>query len=114
MIGNALPKSLLPMQKFLERLDSLAGIASGGDRMVVWLERGAFAFLVLMVIAAPHSIAATQTAWLTGMFLWVARLFLKPRPQLQFGLLDLALWAFFGWSVLTAFTSYAPDISVGQ
>src|SRR5687767_162319 len=113
MIETALPNSYSRMQNFFERLDSLAGVA-GGDRMAIWLERGAFVFLVLMTVAAPHSIAATQTAWLTGMFLWIARLFVKPRPRLTFGLLDIALWALFVWSVITSLASYAPDTSINK
>ncbi len=101
------------MQNMLARLDSLADVGEG-SRKVIWLERIAFVFLVLMVISAPHSIAATQIAWLTGMFVWLIRLFLKPRIKFRFGVLDAALWAFFAWSVLTSLTSYAPDISLNK
>lgn len=102
------------MQTFIKRLDELAATTGAAPPMAQWLERGAFVFLILMVVSAPHSIAATQTAWLTGMFLWVARLFAPPRPALRFGALDVALWAFFGWSILTSLTSYAPDISIDK
>jgi len=101
------------MQTVLERLDDLAGI-DARDRTVAWLERIAFVFLVLMVVSAPHSIAATQTAWITGMFVWLIRLFFKPRVKFRFGPLDMALWAFFAWSVVTSLTSYAPDISLNK
>ena len=101
------------MQKWIAALDELAGI-SVGDRAAVWLERTAFFFLVLMVISAPHSIAATQTAWLIGMFAWIIRLFLRPRVQFRFTALDAALWIFFAWSMITSLTSYAPDISVNK
>jgi O-antigen ligase len=101
------------MQTALRRLDELAGI-DARDRAVAWLERIAFVFLVLMVVAAPHSIAATQTAWITGMFVWIVRLFFKPRVKFRFSALDIALWAFFGWSVITSLTSYAPDISINK
>ena len=66
------------MPTVLTRLDEIASI-DDGKPSVVWLERIAFAFLVLMVIFAPHSIAATQTAWVIGMTAWIARLFMKPR-----------------------------------
>lgn len=98
------------MQKFLERLDKIAGIETG-NAMVSWLERGAFVFLILMLAAAPHSIAATQTAWIIGMLLWVARLAIRPRLRLKFGLLDAALWSFFGWSVISSVFSYEPPTS---
>lgn len=101
------------MQTALRRLDELAGI-DAGDRAVAWLERIAFVFLVVTVVAAPHSIAATQTAWITGMFVWIVRLFFKPRVRFRLRALDIALWAFFAWSVITSLTSYAPDISINK
>ena len=88
------------MAEFLEKLDSLANIETENKRARL-LERIAFVFLVIMVLAMPHSIAATQTAWLIGMFAWVIRLFIKPRPKLVRTPLDIALWAFFGWSVIS-------------
>ncbi len=81
------------MRKILGRLDELAGIETENN-FGKWLERVAFIFLILMVLSAPHSIAATQIAWLSGMFLWTIRLFVKPRPKLVRTPLDLALWIF--------------------
>jgi len=78
------------MAGFFERLDEVAGVQGGVA--VVWLERVAFVFLVLTFAAAPHSIAATQTAWIVGMFAWIVRLFLKPRVRFRFGWLDAGLW----------------------
>jgi O-antigen ligase len=101
------------MQKILERLDELAGIETKNN-FAEWLERIAFTFLILTVLSAPHSIAATQIAWLSGMLFWTIRLFIKPRPKLVGTPLDFALWIFFGWSIITAIFSYAPDISVGK
>lgn len=101
------------MQRFLQKFDRLAGIETENG-LALWLERIAFAFLILMILSAPHSIAATQTAWLTGMFVWFIRLFLKPRPRLFRTALDVPLWAFFGWSVVSSIFSYAPDISIDK
>ena len=101
------------MQKFLRWLDEIA-VTNQESNSAKWLERIAFVFLVLMILSAPHSIAATQTAWLIGMFAWFVRLFIKPRPKLVRTSLDAALWAFFGWSVITSFFSYAPDISLDK
>lgn len=101
------------MRKFLKWLDEIAG-TNRENKLVLRLERIVFVFLVLMILSAPNSIAATQTAWLTGMFVWVVRLFVKPRPRLVRTPLDIALWAFFGWTLITSLTSYAPDISVNQ
>jgi hypothetical protein len=99
------------MQKFLQRLDDIAQV-NHESKIGAQLERLAFIFLVLMVVAAPHSIAATQTAWILGMLAWIIRFFLKPRPKFVRTPLDVALWAFFVWSALTCAFSYAPDISV--
>jgi hypothetical protein len=101
------------MQKILGRLDELAGIETE-NVFAKWLERVAFIFLILTVLSAPHSIAATQIAWLSGMLFWTIRLFVKPRPKLVRTPLDFALWSFFAWSVITAVFSYAPDISAGK
>jgi hypothetical protein len=119
------------MRGFFDWLDELAGIEKESGA-VAWLERVAFVFLILMVLAAPHSIAATQTAWIAGMFLWLVSVGLRKlaRGRLeenrrvgknrrhQFfvrrGALDVALWAFFLWSAVTSLTSYAPDISIDK
>ena len=101
------------MQKILKRFDVLAGVETENS-FAGWFERVAFIFLILMVLVAPHSIAATQIAWLAGMLFWAIRLFVKPRPKLARTPLDLALWSFFVWSVITAVFSYAPDISIDK
>ncbi len=101
------------MQKFFAWLDELAR-TNHENKTVLRLERIAFIFLILMTISAPHSIAATQTAWLCGMLAWFIRLFIKPCPRLVRTPLDIALWAFFGWTVITAVFSYAPDISIDK
>jgi hypothetical protein len=93
------------MKKLLDWFDRLA--EPTGQRVIArWLDRIAFIFLLLTVIAAPHSIAATQIAWLTGMFLWLVRLVFKPRVKFRFTPLDAALWGLFAWSVLSAIFSY--------
>lgn len=100
------------MRKFFERLDGLAGIENGG--VVAWLERAAFVFLVLTFAAAPHSIAATQTAWLIGMAVWIVRLFFRPRVRFRFGWLDVALWGLFVWSIVSSLVSYEPAMSLNK
>ncbi len=101
------------MQKIFERLDDLAGTESD-NAIVRWLERAAFVFLLLMLGAAPHSIAATQTAWIVGMFLWVVRLFFRPKVKLKLGPLDFALWGLFVWSVVSSLVSYEPAVSLDR
>ncbi|MEP7148094.1 MAG: O-antigen ligase family protein [Acidobacteriota bacterium] len=106
------------MLGFFERLDALAE-TNHGPSSVRWLERIAFVFLILMIVSAPHSIAATQIAWLTGMFAWMISVVLRWQSgNLRVGgaprALSIALWLLFAWSVVTSLTSYAPDISINK
>ncbi len=101
------------MHNFLEKLDDLADIKTE-NALARMLERTAFIFMILMFVSAPHSIAATQIAWLTGMFAWFVRLFLKPRPQFLRTLLDIPLWIFFGWSIISSVFSYDPLTSLDK
>lgn len=80
----------------------------------VWLERATVATLFLFALAAPHSIAGAQTAWLLGMALWLARYLVRPRPATQRTPVDLWLLGFFVLTFLTALTSYDPDVSIGK
>jgi uncharacterized membrane protein len=81
-------------------------------RFVSGLDRAIVAWLFVLAAAAPHSIAATQIAWMCGMLLWVVRLILRPRFHRT--PVDYALAAFMLLTVISAFTSYAPDISTGK
>jgi len=101
------------MRNFFKKLDELADIKIEND-LIRWLERTAFVFMILMFVFAPHSIAATQIAWLTGMFVWVVRIFFKPRPRLVRTPLDVALWIFFAWSVVSSIFSYDPLTSLDK
>lgn len=101
------------MRGFFDWIDETAGI-DGENKIAVLLERIAFIFLVLMILAAPHSIAVTQTAWLLGTVVWLVRFLVNPRPRFIRTPLDAALWIFFGWTVLTSIFSYAPDISINK
>lgn|GEM_PF-213587 len=113
------------MRSFLAWLDDIADV-SGETGLVLWLDRAAFAFLVLMVVAAPHSIAATQTAWLTGMTAWLILLALRwqrshtataaasPLLDRRARWLGYSLWAFFLWSVVSSIFSYEPAISIDR
>jgi hypothetical protein len=67
-----------------------------------------------MALFAPHSVALTQTAWLTGMALWVARFAFFPRPTLHRSPLDYALLGFFVLSGISAVFSYNPFMSIGK
>ncbi len=102
MIGN-----------LLQKLDSTAGIRKNG-RFVVFLERAAFVFLILMILMSPHSIAATQTMWLLGMLFWIARHLVRPLPKTKGTFLVVPILALYGWTVVSSIVSYAPDISMGK
>ena len=101
------------MEGIFERLDRLAGIGKSAFA-VRWLERTAFVFLVLMVVTAPHSIAASQASWILGLLATVVRIALKPRITFRFKALDIALWAFFLWAVISSVFSYEPAISLDK
>ena len=93
------------MKKLLDWLDRLAE-PTPEPSLAKWLERISFVFLTLMVLSAPHSIAATQIAWITGMFLWLVRLIFQPRIKFRITLVDAALWGLFAWSVISSLFSY--------
>lgn len=80
----------------------------------LWLERGILFWLFAFAVFAPHSIAATQIAWLCGMLFWVLRFIFRPRPLLFRTPVDYALFGFFILTGLTAFLSYEPLVSVGK
>ncbi len=80
----------------------------------VWLDWGVVVCLFVLAVAAPHSIAATQVAWLCGMLLWVVRYFVRPRPVLHRTPLDYALLGFFILTFLSALLSYDRGESIGK
>lgn len=78
------------------------------------LDSGVLVFLFLFAASAPNSIAATQSAWLVGMLLWLVRFAFRPRPRLYKTPVDYFLLGFFILSGLSAFLSYEPMVSVGK
>ncbi|PYS95930.1 MAG: hypothetical protein DMF65_13645, partial [Acidobacteria bacterium] len=72
------------------------------------------ACLFLFALAAPHSIAGAQVAWLLAMLFWVARFFARPRPKIYRTPVDPWLLGFFVLTFLTALTSYDPEVSIGK
>ncbi len=79
-----------------------------------WLERAVVGCLFIIAVFAPHSIAVTQAAWLLGMALWVARLFIYPRPKFLSSPVDYALLGFFILSGISSVFSYSPVMSIGK
>ena len=98
---------------FLGFIDDLAE-PSTENRAAALLDRVAFAFVILMALAAPHSIAATQTAWLIGMTAWVARQFVHSRPAFRVTAVGWALLAYFAFSAMSAVFSYEPGVSIDK
>ena len=78
------------------------------------IDPGIIVCLFLIALFAPHSIAATQTAWLVGMTLWVLRFAFFPRPRLFRSPVDYVLLAFFVLSGISGVFSYSPLISMGK
>jgi len=101
------------MVSFFDRLDSFAGIENGSGTAKT-IDRLSFVFLILTAVSAPHSIAATQVAWACGLLcVWLRRLW-TPRSAFRIHALEMALWAFFGWSVISAVFSYEPAVSLDR
>lgn len=84
------------------------------DTMAKWLERIVIACLFLFAAAAPHSIAATQTAWLLGMLFWIVRFAFYPPPVVHRTPVDYALIGFFILTGISSFFSYEPLVSIGK
>ncbi|HVS21542.1 MAG TPA: hypothetical protein VHD88_06825, partial [Pyrinomonadaceae bacterium] len=80
----------------------------------VWLDRAIVGALVLLVIAAPNSIAATQTAWLLGLLFWVLRFAVWPRSEVHRTPIDYAMLGFFILTGISAVLSYEPMVSIGK
>ncbi|HJS23537.1 MAG TPA: O-antigen ligase family protein [Pyrinomonadaceae bacterium] len=78
------------------------------------LDRAIIGCLFLIALFAPHSIAATQAAWLLGMILWLARIAVYPRPKLFRSPVDYALLGFFVLSGVSGLFSYNPIMSIGK
>jgi hypothetical protein len=78
------------------------------------LDTAILSCLFLFAVAAPNSIAATQTAWLLGMAFWLLRFAFYPRPKPQRTPVDYFLFGFFILSGLSSLLSYEPMVSIGK
>ncbi len=78
------------------------------------LLKGSIACVFLIALFAPHSIAASQSAWLLGLALWAVRFAFYPRPKLFRTPVDYVLLGFFILSGLSAVFSYSPVVSIGK
>ncbi len=86
----------------------------GSATVAFWLDRAIQICLFAFVIFAPHSIAATQAAWLLGLTCWVIRLALRPRRKLFRAPVDYPLLGFFILTCVSAFCSYEPIVSIDK
>jgi hypothetical protein len=93
--------------------DAMAETISGSAAARL-LDRIAFGSLILLALAAPHSIAVTQGAWLLSMTAFIVRLFLKPRPPLRLTAVGAGLLVFFGWTAVSSAFSYEPIVSINK
>jgi O-antigen ligase len=82
--------------------------------LAAWLERGIAGALFLFAVAAPNSIAATQTAWILGLLFWVGRFAIWPRPEIHRTPVDYAMLGFFILTGVSSFLSYEPMVSIGK
>ena len=78
------------------------------------LDSAIVAFLFVLAAAAPNSIAATQSAWLIGLALWLARFAFRPRPRVYRTPVDYFILGFFILTGLSSFLSYEPMVSIGK
>src|SRR5688572_30163380 len=79
-----------------------------------WCERAIIGCIFLIAAFAPHSIAATQTAWLLGLVFWLLRFAFYPRPALFRTPVDYLLFGFFVLSGVSCVFSYSPFVSIGK
>jgi O-antigen ligase len=97
-----------------ERSGSITTDHDKRSTVAKWIDRLIVVFLFIFAAFAPHSIAATQIAWMVGMVLWVVRLAFHPVPIFHKTPLDYALLGFFILTGLSAFFSYEPMVSIGK
>ena len=72
----------------------------------------AFCGLLLYAVCAPHSIAGAWIALSISISGWLVRTLITRRLNLRRTPLDLPLWLFYGWSILSALFSAEPRISL--
>ena len=85
---------------------------AGGSRLAPAAHAAALGGLALYAFFAPGSIAAAWIAISIATLGWLARALVSRRANLSRSPLDLPLWLLFGWTVLSAFFSAEPDISL--
>ena len=69
------------------------------------------ACLLLLMFAAPLSIAGTQIAWSFALLFWLLRLIVY-RPRIRRDWIEIAMFAFLGLTVVSSIFSYEPVTSI--
>ena len=93
-------------------IDAHADFASPASPALRLAEGAAFCGLLLYAVFAPHSIAGAWIALSVSICGWLARTLITRRTNLRRTPLDLPFWLFYAWSVLSAFFSAEPRISL--
>jgi hypothetical protein len=75
-------------------------------------ERVALAGFVLYAMFAPHSIAGAEIGLAFVALGWLVRFVAQRRTGIRRTPLDLPIWLFFAWTILSAFLSEEPRISL--
>lgn len=84
------------------------------SKVAVWLDRAIVFWLFIFAVAAPHSIAGAQAAWLWGMFFWTLRFLFRPRPRFIRTPVDYALFGFILLTIISSLFSYDQSASIGK
>ncbi|MDT4952331.1 MAG: hypothetical protein QOJ02_469 [Acidobacteriota bacterium] len=75
-------------------------------------ERVSLVGFILYAVFAPHSIAGAEIALGIVAIGWLARLIITKETGIRRSPLDLPIWLFLGWTILSAFFSAEPRISL--
>jgi O-Antigen ligase len=89
-----------------------AGAARARGRVVRAAEGLALAGFVLYALAAPHSIAGSWMGISAAVLGWIVRTAATRRAGVRRTPLDLPLWLFFLWTVLSCLFSAEPGVSL--
>ncbi|HEY6045944.1 MAG TPA: O-antigen ligase family protein [Pyrinomonadaceae bacterium] len=76
------------------------------------LDTAALAGFLIYAMAAPHSIAGSWMGIAIVVLAWLIRTILTRRTGFKQSALDLPLWLFFGWTVLSSVFSIEPGQSI--
>ena len=76
-----------------------------------YTDKAFYAAILLLALAAPLSIAATQIAWALAILFWLIRSFWI-RPAFRQDAMSIAVLAFVGLTLVSSFFSYEPQVSL--